>query len=384
MKKKLLILGSTGSIGTQALEIVRNHPDRFQVVGISAHSNYKLLNEQIAEFSPEYAALSDEDAFKHILGDAKTFGGKQGLIDMCREADADIAITAIVGLAGLPITAECIKKKMTIALANKETLVGGGAYITNLAKEYGVSIIPVDSEHSAIFQCLQNEQNRNSLKRILLTASGGPFFGQTKSDLAKVTKQMALNHPNWDMGGKITIDSATLMNKGLEVIEAKWLFGVETDMIDVLVHRKSIVHSLVEFSDNSVLAQLGMPDMRIPIQYALTYPERIECSAPQLDLLKCGALEFKQPDMETFSLLKLAYDALKTGRGKAVTLNAANEVAVEAFLKDEISFIKIMEVVNNAYTTAQTIDEESLDDILSLDGSVRETCRTIIDKITGI
>jgi 1-deoxy-D-xylulose-5-phosphate reductoisomerase len=288
-----------------------------------------------------------------------------------------------VGLAGLPVTAECIKKKMTIALANKETLVGGGAYITKLAKEHGVDIIPVDSEHSAIYQCLQNAENRKSIKRILLTASGGPFFGYKKDYLKKVTPEMALKHPNWDMGGKITIDSATLMNKGLEVIEAKWLFGLDARQIDVLVHRKSIVHSLVEFNDNSVLAQLGMPDMRIPIQYALTYPERIACSAPTLDLLKCGALEFAKPDMDTFILLRLAYDALNAGGGKAVALNAANEIAVESFLNGKIGFIQIMEVVNNAYTNAEIIDEESLEDILFLDGETRKYCHKLIKEITG-
>ncbi len=383
MKKKLLIIGSTGSIGTQTLEIVRNHPERFEVVGISAHSNYKLLNEQIAEFNPPYAALSDEDSFKNITGDVKAFCGKQGLIEMCREAEADIAVTAIVGLAGLPVTAECIKKQMTIALANKETLVGGGAYITKLARGNGVQIIPVDSEHSAIFQCLQNEENKKSLKRILLTASGGPFFGYTRDDLSKVTKKMALKHPNWEMGGKITIDSATLMNKGLEVIEAKWLFGVEASQIDVLVHRKSIVHSLVEFEDNSVLAQLGMPDMRIPIQYALTYPERIKCSAPKLDLLSCGALEFKKPDIKTFSLLGLAYQALRNGGGKAAAINAANEVAVDAFLKEKITFTQIMEVVNKAYTSAEIIDEECFEDILFLDRQTRVYSEKLIEKITG-
>ncbi len=384
MKKKLLIFGSTGSIGTQTLEIVRNHPQRFEVVGVSANSNYKELNKQIAEFKPKYAALSNEEAKGTITGDVNAFYGQDGLIEMCREADADIALIAIVGLAGLPVTAECIKKKMTIALANKETLVGGGAYITQLAKDYGVEIIPVDSEHSAIFQCLQNEANRKAIRRIILTASGGPFYGYTKEELEKVTPQMALKHPNWDMGGKITIDSATLMNKGLEVIEAKWLFGLEADKIDVLVHRKSIVHSLVEFEDNSVLAQLGVPDMRIPIQYALTYPDRIECSAPKLDLLTCGALEFLKPDIKTFNLLGLAYDALNAGGGKALVINAANEIAVEAFLKEKITFMQIMEVVNNAYTNSKCIDEGSIEDILFLDGETRRYCQEIINKNTEL
>jgi 1-deoxy-D-xylulose-5-phosphate reductoisomerase len=383
MKKKLLIFGSTGSIGTQTLEIVRKHPQRFEVAGLSANGNYELLNRQIAEFRPKYAALSDEAASGRIRDGAKAFYGSQGLINMCHEAEADVAVTAIVGLAGLPVTTECIKKGMTIALANKETLVGGGEYITKLAEKYGSDIIPVDSEHSAIFQCLQNDANRRAVKRIILTASGGPFYGHTATELEKVTPEMALRHPNWEMGGKITIDSATLMNKGLEVIEAKWLFGLGAHQIDVLVHRKSIVHSMVELNDNSVLAQMGVPDMRIPIQYALTYPERIECSAPQLDLLECGPLEFMKPDMQTFYLLRLAYDALERGSGKALALNSANEVAVEAFLKGKISFIQIMEVVNNAYTNSSDIDEGDIKEILLLDGEVRELCREYIEKIAG-
>ena len=383
MKKRLLIFGSTGSIGTQTLEIVRNHPHLFEVVGISANSDYKTLNNQIEEFNPEYAALADEAVLGKIEGVKHALYGSKGLLDMARDASANIAVTAIVGLAGLPVTEQCIKRGMTIALANKETLVGGGAYITKLADEHKVDIIPVDSEHSAIFQCLQNEANKKSIKKIMLTASGGPFYGFSAKQLSKVTREMALKHPNWDMGGKITIDSATLMNKGLEVIEAKWLFGLSADEIEVLVHRKSIVHSLVEFSDNSVLAQLGMPDMRIPIQYAITYPERIECSAPKLDLLKSSPLEFAKPDMDTFYLLKLAYDALDKGGGHALVLSAANEVAVDAFLRGDISFIQIMEVVNNAYTKSQNIDESDVKEILWHDGKTRRITGQIIDKIIG-
>ena len=384
MKKRILIFGSTGSIGKQTLEIVRNHPQLFEVAGLSANRNYELINRQIAEFKPKYAALSDKTAKGKISGVKRAFYGEQGLINMCREAEADIAVTAIVGLAGLPVTAECIKKGLTIALANKETLVGGGAYITKLAAEHGVDIIPVDSEHSAIFQCLQNDANRRAVKRIILTASGGPFYGYTKRELEKVTLEMALRHPNWDMGGKITVDSATLMNKGLEVIEAKWLFGLGARRIDVVVHRQSIVHSLVEFCDNSVLAQLGMPDMRIPIQYALTYPERMECTAPELDLLSLSPLEFTRPDTETFYLLKLAYDALERGKGKALVLNSANEAAVEAFLRKKIGFNQIMEVVNNAYTNSPDIDEGDIKEILLLDGETRRGCHEYIDKIAGV
>lgn len=377
-KKKILLLGSTGSIGVQTLDIIKNHPDRFEVVGISANQNYSRLNEQIQYFKPKFAALSNPDVKGKITGDVKEFYGKDGLLEMCRQADADIAVIAIVGLAGLPATIQCIKKKMTIALANKETLVGGGAVVTKMVRDSGVDLIPVDSEHSAIFQCLQTKANKDAIKRVILTASGGPFFGYSKEDLQKVTPSMALKHPNWDMGGKITIDSATLMNKGLEVIEARWLFDVDADSIDVAVHRKSIVHSLVEFDDGSVLAQLGMPDMRIPIQYALTYPERITCSAPKLDLLKCGALEFFEADKDTFSLLGLAYDALRKKNGKAVILNAANEIAVEAFLKEKISFTGIMDIVHNAYNKLPAIDESNIEDVLLLDGDTRKYCLEIV------
>jgi 1-deoxy-D-xylulose-5-phosphate reductoisomerase len=347
-------------------------------VGISANQNYNRLNEQIQQFKPKFAALSDPKVKGKITEDVIQFYGSDGLLEMCKHAEADIAVIAIVGLAGLPATIECIKKKMTIALANKETLVGGGAVVTKMIEDYGVNLIPVDSEHSAIFQCLQTTENKDAIKKIILTASGGPFFGKKREDIEKVTPSMALKHPNWDMGGKITIDSATLMNKGLEVIEARWLFDVSYDNIDIAVHRKSIVHSLVEFKDNSILAQLGMPDMRIPIQYALTYPERIKCSAPKLDLLKCGVLEFFEVDKETFSLLALAYDALRQGKGKAVILNAANEIAVEAFLKEKISFTGIMDIVHSAYNKLPAIDESNIEDVLLLDGDTRNYCREII------
>ena len=293
---------------------------------------------------------------------------------MVHETEADIALVAIVGLAGLPVTIECIKKKMTIALANKETLVGGGRVVTEMLGQYGVDIIPVDSEHSAIFQCIQNKDNENSINKIILTASGGPFYGYDREQLENVTPQMALKHPNWRMGGKITIDSATLMNKGLEVIEAKWLFGLDADKIDVAIHKKSIAHSMVEFDDGSILAQLGMPDMRIPIQYALTYPKRIKCDAPKLDIFKCGALEFERADMKTFSLLELAYDALRQGNGKAVIVNAANEIAVHAFLTEKISFNGIMDVVHNAYNKLPSIDESNIADVLLLDKETRRYC----------
>ncbi len=375
MKKKILLFGSTGSIGTQTLEIIKNHPELFEVVGLSANNNYKLLNEQIEYFKPKYAALGSSQLKGKIIGDVSEFYGASGLLNMVYEAEADIALIAIVGLAGLPVTIECIKKKMTIALANKETLVGGGRVITEMIKQYGVDLIPVDSEHSAIFQCIQNNENKKAVSKIILTASGGPFFGFTKKQLEGITPQRALKHPNWDMGGKITIDSATLMNKGLEVIEAKWLFDLEANSIDVAVHTKSIVHSLVEFVDGSILAQLGMPDMRIPIQYALTYPKRIKCSAPKLDLFECGALEFERPDMRTFSLLALAYDALSQGNGKAVILNAANEIAVHAFLTEKISFNGIMDVVHNAYNTLPSIKENNIEEVLMLDNETRKYCR---------
>ena len=381
MKKKILLFGSTGSIGTQTLDIIKRYPELFSVVGLSANSNYNLLNEQIAQFKPKLVALSSPESKGQIIGDVKKFYGTQGLQDLISEADADIACIAIVGLAGLPVTIDCIKKKMTIALANKETLVGGGRVITQMIEDYDVDLIPVDSEHSAIFQCLQNKENEEAINKIILTASGGPFYGYNKKQLENITPQMALKHPNWDMGGKITIDSATLMNKGLEVIEAKWLFSLDAKKIDVAIHTKSIVHSMVEFEDGSILAQLGMPDMRIPIQYALTYPKRIKCSAPKLDIFKCGALEFKKADMETFSLLKLAYDALRQGKGKAVILNAANEIAVHSFLTEKISFNGIMDVVHDAYNKLAAIDESVISDVLLLDKDTRKYC---IEKIKSL
>ncbi len=380
MRKKILLCGSTGSIGIQVLDIIKNNPELFDIVGLSANTNYKLLNEQIAYFKPEFAALSGIDCKGKIEGSVKTYYGKNDLLEMCSDVEADIALIAIVGLAGLPVTIECIKKKMLIALANKETLVGGGEVITKMLKDYDVELIPVDSEHSAIFQCLQTKENKSAVKRIILTASGGPFFGYNMHQLEKVTPKMALRHPNWDMGAKVTIDSATLMNKGLEVIEAKWLFNLNADNIDVAVHTKSIIHSMVEFKDNSILAQMGVPDMRIPIQYALTYPKRLKCTAPRLDIFTCGALEFKKADIKTFSLLELAYDALRQKKGKAVILNAANEIAVEAFLHEKISFTGIVDVVKKAYNKLPAIDEGSIEDVLLLDRDTRRYTRDIINK----
>ncbi|MGL5315938.1 MAG: 1-deoxy-D-xylulose-5-phosphate reductoisomerase, partial [Peptostreptococcaceae bacterium] len=344
--KRISILGSTGSIGKQTLDVVRQHKDKFEVVAISANSSVDLLLEQIKEFKPKYVAVYDEvSALKlksMIPTDIKieVLSGMEGLKTISSLDEMDVLLTAIVGMIGLVPTLEAIKKGKDIALANKETLVCAGSLVMNEAKKHGVSILPVDSEHSAIFQCLNGEKTKE-IEKIILTASGGPFRGKTKEDLLSVTKNQALKHPNWSMGRKISIDSSTLMNKGLEVIEAKWLFGVEHDQIDVVVHPQSIIHSMVQFIDSSVIAQLGCPDMRLPIQYALSYPDRIECDFERLDLAKIATLTFEEPDMDTFPCLKLAYDTLKMGGTYSAVLNSANEVLVNEFLEDKIGFYDI-------------------------------------------
>ena len=380
-KKKILILGSTGSIGTQTLDIISHYKERFEVVGISGNKNFKLLNEQIEKFKPKFCAIADKSLEKNIIAqNTKVLSGRDGLINMCNECGAELAVCAIVGIAGLESTIECIKNGMTIALANKETLVAGGKLVTDLAKEYNTPIYPVDSEHSAIFQCLQNEANQKGIKNIYLTASGGPFVDTPKAGMEKITVEQALKHPNWSMGAKITIDSATMMNKGLEVIEAKYLFDVESTNIKVCVHRKSIVHSMVEFMDNSILAQLGNPDMRIPIQYAIMYPERIECPSKPLDIFSVGALEFEKPDFDKFPCLAIAYKALEDKNSRSLVINSANEVAVDAFLKGRIKFTEIYDIIESAYNSIETINESSLSDILELDKKTRIYCDELAGK----
>lgn len=371
---KIAILGSTGSIGTQTLEIARAYP-QIKICAISAHSNIDLLEKQAREFKPRLVAVTNEEKAKDLKikladTDIKVVSGREGLNAAATVQEANTVVTAVVGISGLEPTIEAIKAKKNIALANKETLVTGGHIVTRLASENGVSIIPVDSEHSAIFQSLQGCRNKSEVKRILLTASGGPFFGKTREEMMNITPADALNHPNWNMGSKVTIDSSTLVNKGLEVIEAKWLFG--TDNIKVLVHRQSVVHSMVEFCDNAVIAQLGVPDMKLPIQYALTYPHRLPMINNELDFTKYHNLTFDEPDTDTFFALSLAFDALKQGGVKPTVFNSADEAAVELFLKDKISYLGISEAIRTAMDKIKNIESPTIDDIFETDRLARE------------
>lgn len=377
--KSLIILGSTGSIGTQALDVCRR--DGYKVTALAAGSNIKLLEEQAREFKPSLVAVFNEEKAKELKikladTDIKVLCGVDGVCEAA-QFDGDIVLNSIVGIAGLRPTLKAIEAKKTIALANKETLVTGGEIVNKLAREKGVKILPVDSEHSAIFQSLQGAPN-GSLRKILLTASGGPFFGKQKKDLENVTVKEALNHPNWSMGAKITIDSATLMNKGLEVIEAVHLFGISADNIEVLVHRQSIVHSGVELSDGAVIAQLGTPDMKLPIQYALTYPERSNYAFEKLDLFKISTLTFQKPDYETFRCLPLCIKAINEGGLAPTAVNGANEEAVRLFLEGKIKFLEIAELVEKALQNVNNKKEFNLDDILETDKQARELVRTYI------
>lgn len=370
------LLGSTGSIGTQTLEIAKEYK-HINITALSAYSNIKLLEEQSRCFKPEMVCVIDEKRAKELkvkLADTsiKVLSGKEGLIEAAVNKNVQTVLTAVVGISGLEPTIEAIKARKNIALANKETLVTGGHIVTELAKEYGIKILPVDSEHSAIFQSLQGMNDEKEIKRIILTASGGPFFGMKKSDLTNITPEQALKHPNWDMGAKITIDSSTLVNKGLEVIEAKWLFNVSVDDIKVVVHRQSVMHSAVEFTDNAVIAQLGTPDMRLPIQYALTYPKRLPMKNNELDFTKYGALTFEEPDTETFYALELAKKAGREGGSVSTVFNSADEAAVERFLKGEISYLGITESIEYAMQNVPKIDNPSLEDIMNTDKLSRE------------
>lgn len=372
--KKIAILGSTGSIGTQTLDVVRAHSDELEVVALAAGSNKERLKEQIREFHPELVSLSDErkaqELKEELAGEAvEVVCGMDGLIEVAGIDSADVVVTAVVGMMGILPTMEAIRKGKDIALANKETLVTAGHLIIPMAREYGVSILPVDSEHSAIFQCLQGEPKK-ALDKILLTASGGPFRGKSAEFLETVTLEDALNHPNWSMGPKITIDSSTMVNKGLEVMEAKWLFG--TDNIKVLVHRQSVVHSMVEFVDNGVIAQLGAPDMRLPIQYALTYPNRLPMKNNELDFTKYPSLTFDEPDTDTFYALKLAYDALKDGGIKPTVFNSADEAAVELFMQGKISYLGISDAIAKAMSEIKNIENPTISDIWETDKLARE------------
>lgn len=373
--KKIAILGSTGSIGTQTLEVVRENKD-IEVVGLAAGNNIRLLEEQIREFHPKTAAVWSEERAKELREkvkdvDVKVVSGMEGLIELSVMEESEILVTAIVGMIGIRPTIEAIKAGKDIALANKETLVTAGHIIMPLAKEHRVSILPVDSEHSAIFQSLQGGQEK-ALHKILLTASGGPFRGKTKEELSNIQVEDALKHPNWEMGRKITIDSSTLVNKGLEVIEAKWLFDVSFDQIEVVVHPQSIIHSMVEYVDGAIIAQLGTPDMKLPIQYALYYPERRFLPGERLDFAKLSQLTFEKPDMETFYGLRLAFEAGRAGGSLPTVFNAANELAVSKFLERKIKYLEIPEIIEYCMEKHTIIGNPSVDEILQTEQEVYE------------
>ena len=378
--KNLSLLGSTGSIGTQALDVVRciqNEGEHaVKVTALAAHSNIKLLEEQIREFKPHAAAVFDLEAARQLKIavadlDVKILSGMEGLCALAEQEEADIVLNSVVGMVGLTPTLTALKAKKEVALANKETLVAGGELVMRTAKENSIEILPVDSEHSAIFQCLQGMHKKEDLKRIILTASGGPFFGRTKAELEKVKPADALKHPNWDMGAKVTIDSSTLMNKGLEFIEAKWLFDMEPEDIDVVVHRESIVHSLIEYQDNSVIAQLGVPDMRIPIQYALTFPRRFTSPVKQLNLADWQKLTFFTPDEETFTCLGAMKRAIEKGGTLPAAVNGANEVAVALFLKEKIGYLDIGEIANAVVDMFKAEPITCVEDVLAVDAAAR-------------
>lgn len=367
MMKKIVILGSTGSIGTQTLEVVRNHPD-MNIIGLSCGSNIDLLEKQIREFKPLYAVVDNLTAANDLAlrikdCNTKVASGMNGLCELAACKESDTLVTAVVGMLGLRPTIAAIKEHKTICLANKETLVTAGHLIMPMVKENNVSLFPVDSEHSAIFQCLQGNQ-QNEIERILLTASGGPFLGKMKNQLIGVSVEETLKHPNWSMGRKISVDSATMVNKGLEVIEAMWLFGVTQDQIQVVIHPQSIVHSMVEFTDGAVIAQLGTPDMKLPIQYALTYPVRRQMSNQKLDFYQMKKLEFREPNMETSKGLQLAFKAIQMGGNAPTIYNAANEVAVEKFLNRELDFLSISDQIELALLNCKQRVEPSVDEIL--------------------
>lgn len=373
--KKIAILGSTGSIGTQTLEVVRENKD-IEVLGLAAGNNIKLLERQIREFHPKMAAVWSEERAKELRENVKDLNikivsGMEGLIELSVMEESEILVTAIVGMIGIRPTIEAIKAGKDIALANKETLVTAGHIIVPLAKEYQVAILPVDSEHSAIFQSLQGGQEK-ALHKILLTASGGPFRQKTREELLNIQVEDALKHPNWEMGRKITIDSSTLVNKGLEVIEAKWLFDVSLDQIEVVVHPQSIIHSMVEYVDGAIIAQLGTPDMKLPIQYALYYPERRFLPGDRLDFAALSKLTFEKPDMETFYGLRLAFEAGKEGGALPTVFNAANELAVSKFLERKIKYLEIPEIIEHCMQAHKTIADPSVDEILQTEQEVYE------------
>ena len=374
-KKRIAIIGSTGSIGTQALEVIKENPNFFEAEVLVANSNADLLINQALEFNPNAVVIANETQYQKVKTalastDIKVYSGNKAVEQIVEMETIDMVLASIVGYAGLASTINAIKHKKTIALANKETLVVAGELVTKLALENGVNIYPVDSEHSAIFQCLAGEWE-NKIEKIYLTASGGPFRGKSRTDLLNVTKAQALKHPNWTMGAKITIDSASLMNKGLEVIEAKWLFNLNPSQIDVIVHPQSIVHSIVQFEDGSMKAQMGLPDMKLPIQYAMGYPQRIKNNFKRFDFFNYPQLSFEKPDLETFVNLKLAYKALEKGGNMPCVLNAANEIAVQAFLEDKIGFLNMSDLVSNTLEKISYIKNPSYQQYIECDNEAR-------------
>ncbi len=374
-KKQIAILGSTGSIGTQALQVIAEHADRYVVYALTANTSVDLLIKQARQFQPEAVVIADETKYNQLqeaLADLpiKVYAGEDALCQIAQSEPIDMVLTAMVGYSGLKPTMSAIRARKAIALANKETLVVAGELINELAQQYRTPILPVDSEHSAIFQCLAGEVG-NPIEKLILTASGGPFRTFTAEQLKHVTKQQALKHPNWDMGAKITIDSASMMNKGFEVIEAKWLFGVTPEQIDVVVHPQSIIHSMVQFADSSIKAQMGLPDMRLPIQYAFSYPDRLPASFERLDFAKCSTLTFEQPDTERFRNLALAYEAMKQGGNMPCVLNAANEVAVASFLQDKVGFLAMSDVIEKTMQQVDFIHRPTYDDYVVTDAVAR-------------
>lgn len=379
--KNISLLGASGSIGTQTLDVLRSHPDQFRLVAFSVGKNIDYAVKVIQEFSPQIVSVQrEEDVLKlqAVSGNTKIVYGSEGLLEVALHPDAEIVVNAVVGSVGLLPTLRAIEAKKTIGIANKETLVTAGHLVMEAARKHNVSLLPVDSEHSAIFQCL-NGENEKRISRLIITASGGSFRDKTRDELHHVTVEDALRHPNWSMGSKITIDSATMMNKGLEVIEAHWLFGIPYEQIDVVLHKESIIHSMVEFEDRSVMAQLGSPDMRVPIQYALTYPDRLPLSdTKQLNLWEIGTLYFEKMDQERFRCLRFAYEAGKAGGSMPAVMNAANEVAVEAFLQKRIGFLTVEDLIEKAMNHHNVIARPSLEEILEIDAATR---RFVMEQI---
>lgn len=378
--KKIAIIGSTGSIGTQALDVVRKHPDKLKVVALAAGRNVGLLTEQVREFKPDYAAIDFEGAYSQLSRDCDCWTGQgmEAIASLAALEEIDLALIAVSGAAGIWSAYQAAGCGKTIGLANKESLVAAGSLIMPLAAAKGAVLLPVDSEHSAIFQCLQGD--KRTVRKIWLTASGGPFRGHSQASMVSVTREQALRHPKWSMGAKITVDSATLMNKGLEVIEAHHLFGISYDNIDVVVHPQSVIHSMVEYVDGAVLGHLGVPDMRIPIQYAFSYPDRWESPAPRLDLLQLAQLDFEAPNRADFPALDLAYAAGRRGGTMPAVMNGANEAAVDSFLKDEIGFLDIAAAVEKVMARHSVIDEPNLEEIMESDLWARQACRSVLKQ----